>query len=206
MFRKSVFKQAVVITAATLVVLAPASRADGWGWGHRSHREPVFTRHFAPPGRVLRHMPGDFLRLMIGGLELYYCEGMFYRMQRDQYLVVPAPVGAVVTTIPQGAQTVIVDGVPYYSVNGVTYMSTPYGYQVVPAPRPIVINTPSPPPAPAAEPPAVSDTTYTVNIPNARGGYTAVTLRRSGSGFVGPQGEFYTEFPRVDQLKTMYGR
>jgi hypothetical protein len=46
----------------------------------------------------------------------------------------------------------------------------------------------------------------TVNIPNNKGGYTAVVLKRSGNGFVGPQGEFYSEFPKVSQLQTMYGK
>ena len=46
----------------------------------------------------------------------------------------------------------------------------------------------------------------TVNIPNNKGGYTAVTLKRSGNGYIGPQGEFYPEFPKVSQLKVIYGK
>ena len=51
-----------------------------------------------------------------------------------------------------------------------------------------------------------TDETFTVNIPNDKGGYTAVIIRRSGNGFVGPQGEFYSEFPRVSKLKIMYNK
>ena len=47
---------------------------------------------------------------------------------------------------------------------------------------------------------------FTVNIPNDHGGYTAVIIKRSGNGFIGPQGEFYPEFPKVFQLKIMYGK
>jgi hypothetical protein len=47
---------------------------------------------------------------------------------------------------------------------------------------------------------------FTVNIPNNRGGYTAVILRKSGNGFIGPQGEFYPDFPKVEQLKLMYAK
>ena len=65
---------------------------------------------------------------------------------------------------------------------------------------------PAPTPAPPAAPATNPDDLFTVNIPNSQGTYTAVTLRRSGNGFVGPQGEFYTEFPRVEQLKAMYGK
>ena len=51
-----------------------------------------------------------------------------------------------------------------------------------------------------------ADGSFTVNITNARGGYTAVIIKRSGNGFVGPQGEFYAEFPKVAQLQAMYGK
>jgi hypothetical protein len=50
------------------------------------------------------------------------------------------------------------------------------------------------------------DDDITLNIPNSKGGYTSVLLKRSGKGFTGPQGEFYSEFPRVSQLKVMYGQ
>jgi len=47
---------------------------------------------------------------------------------------------------------------------------------------------------------------FTVNIPNDHGGYTAVVIKRSANGFIGPQGEYYPEFPKVFQLKVMYGK
>ena len=47
---------------------------------------------------------------------------------------------------------------------------------------------------------------FTVNIPNDQGAYTAVIIKKSGNGFVGPQGEFYPEFPKVAQLKVIYGK
>lgn len=54
--------------------------------------------------------------------------------------------------------------------------------------------------------PAAQPDEFTVNVPNDRGGYTAVVIKRSGNGFTGPQGEFYPEFPKVSQLKIMYGK
>ena len=52
----------------------------------------------------------------------------------------------------------------------------------------------------------VSKNIFTVNIPNDKGGYSAVVIKKSGNGFVGPQGEFYPDFPKVSQLKIMYGK
>jgi hypothetical protein len=46
----------------------------------------------------------------------------------------------------------------------------------------------------------------TINIPNDKGSYTAITLKKSGNGYVGPQGEFYPEFPKVAKLKVIYGK
>ena len=42
---------------------------------------------------------------------------------------------------------------------------------------------------------------FTVNVPNGQGGYTAIVITKSASGFVGPQGEFYSQFPTVSQLQ-----
>ncbi|MDE2027958.1 MAG: hypothetical protein KGK03_07360 [Candidatus Omnitrophica bacterium] len=68
-----------------------------------------------------------------------------------------------------------------------------------------------PAPAPVAVQPAVPTTTYagdtvTVNIPNSTGGYTAVVLKRTGNGYIGPQGEYYDQIPSTEQLQAMYGR
>lgn len=70
-----------------------------------------------------------------------------------------------------------------------------------------VLMTPPESVAPLALPTSASDAQgneFTVNIPNGRGGYTSVVLKRSGMGFVGPKGEFYPEFPKVWQLQAKY--
>jgi hypothetical protein len=166
--------------------------------------------------------------LFIAGVTYYYSEGVFYQRRANTYIVVPAPVGAVVTTVPTAAQVIVVDGVPYYTVNNVTYMYTSYGYQVVPQPtivqtvvQPSVVVVPNTAavtqPASAAAVKTVETTasaastantedSFSVNIPNSKGTYTPVTLKRSGNGFVGPQGEYYPQFPSIEQLKVMYAK
>ena len=113
----------------------------------------------------------------------------------------------------------VVNGVTYYVNNGVYYIYTQYGYQAVATPLgasvPVVTQITAPtapaaiqPAAPAAVVPASVDTdeAFTINVPNNKGGYTAVILKKSGKGFIGPQGEFYSEFPKVSQLQLMYGK
>jgi len=45
---------------------------------------------------------------------------------------------------------------------------------------------------------------YTVNVPNSQGGYTAILLKKSGNGFTGPQGKYFSRFPSVSQLQSVY--
>ena len=78
------------------------------------------------------------------------------------------------------------------------------------------IQKPEPPPQqvtvveaqPAAVVPSTtySGDTVTVNVPNSNGGYIAVVLKRSGNGYVGPQGEYYDQVPSTAQLQAMYGK
>jgi len=46
----------------------------------------------------------------------------------------------------------------------------------------------------------------TINVPNSNGSYTPVTLVKYGSGYIGPQGEYYPGNPTVEQLKALYGK
>ena len=222
----------VKVTSAAILsvafLIAQVSDLYAWGPGPRESRprgrEPqpkrssdhhnYYTPHYMSCGRESHELPRGYMRLIFAGLEYFYWEGMFYRMMSNRYVVVPAPVGAVVTAIPQGSQPVMVDGVAYYNINGVTYMFTPSGYKVVPQPKTIIIknyntvseNTQPAVPQAVPAPSACTEDQFTVNIPNTQGSYTPVVLKKSGTGFVGPQGEYYHEFPKVEQLMLMYGQ
>jgi hypothetical protein len=137
----------------------------------------------------------------------YYGSPYYYPYYADPYYYPTYPASYSVVS-SSSYQPVVVNGVTYYVNNGVYYIYTQYGYQAVAAPA--GVTAPVIQPAPAASAPAVASPdngdAITVNIPNNKGGYTAVVLKRSGNGFVGPQGEFYSEFPKVSQLQTMYGK
>jgi len=47
---------------------------------------------------------------------------------------------------------------------------------------------------------------YPVYLPNPDGTYTVVLIKRYGTGYTGPQGEHYIDFPTVEELKVTYGR
>jgi len=189
-----------VLTALTLINASPAQAAWGHdgGWGHD---RGGWGHHHYPYGRSVVVLPRHSISIVIGTGSFFYSDGFFYQHRDRDYEVVPAPIGAVVYSIPWGCNRVVIAGFPYYSYEGVYYRRLARGYEVVEPPvdyEPQVaeVHTPSP----------QSQDAFTVNIPNANGGYTAVTLKRSGQGFVGPQGEYYSEFPKIDQLRAMYAK
>jgi len=137
----------------------------------------------------------------------YYRNGQWYRHGWFGFgvLVSALAIGAFIEALPPRHTTVVVAGTPYYYDNQYYYRSLPDGGYVV-APPPAVFSQPVVVPAPViVQPQSQIPEMSTVNIPNSRGGYTSVNLRRSGNGFVGPQGEYYSNYPSVDQLRVMYG-
>jgi hypothetical protein len=48
---------------------------------------------------------------------------------------------------------------------------------------------------------AVENTKVTVWITNSNGSQTSVSLQKSGPGFVGPRGEYYTNMPTQQQAE-----
>ena len=193
---------------------------DDWRGRHDDHH---FYRYHEHPhyGLHMHFLPDGCFTVWAGGIRYFYYDGLYYIREGDEYVLVNPPIGAYVNAIPPDFQAMVINGVTYYTDNGVYYILTRYhGYKVVAQPvvyvqpEPVVVQPPAVtvvtmptvPSAPAA--PAVLNTqdSFTVNVPNDKGGYTAILIQRSGSGFKGPQGEFYPEFPKVAQLKAMYGK
>jgi hypothetical protein len=199
------FSLAAVVAAGTCVLAQRGGERRG-----SPHQSWPNAQYYTPQPRTVPSLPAGCVAITVGGADYYYGAGMYYRAGSSGYLVVPAPVGAVVTTLPSGAQQVLVGDTLCYLINGVAYRKTVYGYEVMPPPAVVVqqVVTAVPPVSVVAPeaPPPVTNATFTVNIPKAKGGFTPVEIRRSGTNFLGPQGELYTEFPRVEQLKLMYGK
>ena len=104
--------------------------------------------------------------------------------------------GRVLIALPHGSVRVVFGRDRYYYCDGFYYRQYAQRYIVVPPPEEAMVT--------ANITPEKAQDEFTVNIPNSQGGYTAVKIKRSGNGFTGPQGEFYAEFPKVEQLRAMY--
>jgi hypothetical protein len=180
---------------------------------YRWHDHPHYGYH-------MHFLPDGYFTIWVGGSRYFYYDGLYYTYIGDgDYVLVQPPIGAYVSAIPPDFQPVSINGRTYYADNGVYYVLTHHGYKVVEPPvvyvqpQPVVVAQPQQvvvtQPAPqvvVTQPsvPVVAQDAFPVNVPNNSGGYTAVVIKRSGNGYVGPQGEFYAEFPKVSQLKAMY--
>jgi hypothetical protein len=177
--------------------------------GHRYYRwhdHPQWGWH-------MHYLPAGYFTIWVGGTRYYYADGLYYSYIGDgDYVLVNPPIGAFVNSIPPDFQPVIINGTTYYTDNGVYYILTRHhGYKVVAAPviyaqpQQVVYTQPVTTVVTTQAPgPVYSQDSFPINVPNNAGGYTSVVIRKSGNGFVGPQGEFYATFPSVAQLKAMY--
>ena len=186
------------------------------------HEEHHYYRWHEHPhyGYRMNYISDGFSPIWVGGIKYYYYDGLFYIREGFEYVLVQPPVGAYVSAIPSDFRPVSINGRIYYTDNGVYYLLTEHhGYRVVQPPlvyeqpvqvvetqpAQVVVTQTAPAPVVAAPVESVQDT-FPVNVPNKNGGYTAVLIKKSGNGYVGPQGEFYASFPTVSQLKVMYGK
>jgi hypothetical protein len=120
----------------------------------------------------------------------HFYQGERFRSHGPDYLgffAAALAIGTIVALLPERHETVVAGGEPYYYHDRTYYQSCPSGYVVVPAP-------------------VSPDGTVTINIPNSDGSYTVVKLVKHDDGYIGPQGEYYSGHPTVEQLKVLYGK
>ena len=215
--KKEIFKWA----AKTFIIAMLLQPAEAYAWsGGRGGNWNY--RHYPEHGRYSFWLPAALTTLLVAGLTYYYCEGVYYHRSGYGYVVVPPPCSAVVREIPPVYVPVLANGITYYTADGIYYQYTPQGYMVAQPPQNVTVVQQAPPvqqaqPAPVntgtvvekvipSTPVEKTDKVFTVNVPNAKGGFTAVTLKKTANGYIGPQGEFYPDFPTVEQLQLMYGK
>ena len=202
---KKIFKNKLWGTVIVLCFALALSASNAFAWGHGGHGGHGGGRYYWHGGRW--YGPGWF------GFDV---------------AVSALAIGAIVEGLPYGYTTVVAGSVPYYYYDGYYYRPySPGGYIVVQQPVatypvvsspavvqptiPVVVQSPQA--LPAQTNIANSNVTladageeFTINIPNTHGGYTPVTLKSSGKGFIGPQGEYYSEFPKIKLLRVMYAK
>ncbi|MGA2091696.1 MAG: DUF6515 family protein [Endomicrobiales bacterium] len=129
-------------------------------------------------------------------------------------IVAGLAIGTVIAALPPHYSTVYFGGVPYFYDGVYYYQSSPSGYIVV---QPVETLQPVTPvqalPVRSSEVvvPTQSfptDNTRSVMVPitYSNGTSTNIMLVKKGSGYVGPDGEYYDAMPTMKQLKAVYGQ
>jgi len=193
--RKQGLKFQIVIVVFLMLALFFSVNAFAWGHGDgghggggrgdTGHRDGGHADSGHSDGGHYYHGGGWY-----GLRDPYYYNDYFYYQTYpfSYYVVVPSPV-------------VFPDVIPKPTESTVVTASTAKSIETAVTTSSNITNIGSNPTL------TTQQDAFTVNIPNSKGGYTPVTLKRVQGGFTGPQGEFYSEseFPSVEQLKAMYG-
>jgi len=206
-----------VMSVMTGVLVVLPSEAEAWIFttGHSGprierrnvghHNRNVRQYPYYPQGRIVFGLPHGVISISVGGAKYHYHEGRYYHKSHYGYEVVRAPIGACIRKLPFGYKIVREGQYKYYTYDGVYYQQTPQGYLVVPEPELVVVKTSNVYKAPSVSNIDIQNTSFTINVPNGNGSYTPVLITQTDNGFIGPQGELYSEFPKIAQLKVMYG-
>jgi hypothetical protein len=190
MTKKMFAKKFWLITAVSLILAVFSTNAFARGTGdnrrsldRRSHRSEV----------------------VIAGQKRYnYHDGRFFRLGWFGFeTIVAAPLGAIVVSIPIGHGTITLGGATYHYYDNIYYRPCSSGYIVVPQPtvNPNVVYAPT-----VIQTQGASGETVIINVPNSNGSYTPIRLVKHNDGYIGPQGEYYSGNPTMEQLKALYGK
>lgn len=205
MQRPSMKSSIIILSVAGIIVLSQAGiilgqppRGDGHGGfsGHRPSHAP--SPRYYPGPHFYRNLPPGYVSLRIADMLYFYLGGIYYQETPSGYVVVPAPRGAIVPILPEPYKVIPYQNTNYYYYNNTYYVQQPSGYAVVTPPTQVVSSNPQSIEAP--------EKTVVVPVPNPNGSYIPVTLQKYSDGYVGPNGEFYPDYPTIDQLKAMYAK
>ncbi|MDD5216597.1 MAG: DUF6515 family protein [Candidatus Omnitrophica bacterium] len=195
-------------------------RGDRYYQYHGCFYRPTPSGFFmvaAPFGAVIASLPVGYREIDHGGDVYYFYNNTYYVKEPAGYAVVNPPAPVVVSnpvSVEAPEKTVVVN-VPnangsympvvlqkysngYTGPRGEFYPDYPTADQLKAM---YALNSQ------AARPPVEDEPEeMTVNVPNANGSFTPVTLTKSAKGYVGPSGEFYPEKPTEEQLKMLYAK
>jgi len=79
-------------------------------------------------------LPPLSARFLMGGIEFYFYDGIYYRHINGSYTIVPAPLGYRVSVLPKDCFKFFMGSTPFYYYYGAFYTTIDGKYEVVPAP------------------------------------------------------------------------
>ncbi|MCK9595186.1 MAG: hypothetical protein PHH68_05120 [Candidatus Omnitrophica bacterium] len=204
MIKSNLLKKFWLVLILTSMINMFSIQAFAWGGDRDTKDRGGWGRDIGVRGRGVTR---PYEVVAFGRDRYRYHDGKFFRLGwfGFEFALLTPPVGAIVTTIPAGHRTILAAGTTYYYYDNIYYTACPEGYIVAAAPV-VIHNPPVVPVVPVVLQPQSPAATVTINVPNANGSYTPVNLIRKDNGYVGPQGEYYSGNPTVEQLRALYGK
>jgi hypothetical protein len=90
--------------------------------GYLHYNHGYYKTTYGPRiGYRCRVLPYRYYSFFWADFQYYFCDGLFYTYDNDEYTVIEPPIGAEVTTLPDNAQSIVINGQQYYECNGVYY-------------------------------------------------------------------------------------
>lgn len=158
---EKIIRKPVLVFLLGLFILIP--RQDVFG--QRRERGRGDEMRTGRREHVIKNLPRERTRIVVGGREYFYSAGVFYRTGPQGYITVGAPFGARIGILPPGYRAVRFGRAPFF-----VYLGTYYRYD--PAARVYVV---VPPPTGTPEEPQTLDTI------NLAGGQTILGTYMGGS-------------------------
>jgi len=155
--------------------------------GHHVRQRSHHGRHVRQHARQRHHVTRSTHRRHYRFRRTSHYPRTHHYYHHGGYFFIHAPIGFHIRILPYGHWTVLYRSHTYFYFNNTYYSKINDGYVVVENPVR-----------------GVTQTTYPVTFSNPNGSYTSVIIEKSGSGYIGPQEEYFHDFPSVAQLKSMY--
>lgn len=185
----------------------PCGPGPGWGhgWGYRGNSAVFWTGFGLTCGA-----------LALGTAAAYANPPVYYANPYPVYVNQPVVYSQPAVVYQQAApQVIYVQQPPQQNVVYVQQQAPPQPVAAAPVQQQVqqVQQIQQSPPQPVAAAPVQqqaavsappSSQSYSVRFQNANGTMTVVPLTQSGSGWLGPQGEYYSSYPTADQMRARY--
>jgi hypothetical protein len=166
------------------------------GWIDQPYYSIDFSIVDPPIGSVFGYIPNGSSLIVVDGIGYYYYRGYYLRPCPAGYIVVSPP-----EVSPPPVQTPPASAQAYSTPSrGQSEMSKPAQESGAITSSKTELDSKESSGNAIAIGKAV-----TINIPNSKGGFTAVRLVKYKDGYIGPQDELYPNHPTVDQLRVLYG-
>ena len=106
-----------ILTSLSILTLC-VTVVDGQ---YLKNRKPAKYKHYPSYGVVVKKIPASHSVIEISNKKYYYDGGVFYKAQKNDFVVCTAPIGARIRSLPQAHSIIVLKRRTYYYHYGTFY-------------------------------------------------------------------------------------